>query len=107
MKILRKTDLVVGLAIFSALGLIMGTAIAVNLMDKADNNSRQKKPSAEQPLLRTCPQYWYRDEMPSVGRRSEQSREYFIIKGKRVEKKDVDVNWVIANCPVNKPTIIQ
>lgn len=96
-----------GLTLLLALGLIIGTAIAVNLMDEADNNSRQQKPSAGQALLKACPEYWYRDEMPSVGHRTEQSREYFIIKGKRVEKKDVDVNWVMANCPVNKPTIIQ
>lgn len=96
------------LAILSALGLILGTAIAMNLTDKTNNNGRRKKePSAGEVLLKACPEYWYRDEMPSVGHRTEQSREYFIIKGKRVEKKDVDVNWVIANCPVNKPTIIQ
>ena len=111
----RGFNLAGGLVILMALGLIMGVSIVMVLADKDDNkNGTTKKktlqiestPAPKKELIRTCPEQWYKDEMPTSEPRPEENREYFIIGSKRVEKKDVDVEWVEANCSVNEPQII-
>lgn len=60
--------------------------------------------------LRVCPDEWYENRMPTVtsdGPASVPQLLYLIVDGQRVEAKDYDLGWISANCPVNKPTIVQ
>lgn len=58
-----------------------------------------------------CPEAWYEDKMPGIngytGERAVESRQYFIVDGKRVGLDELDINWVKTNCSVNSPEIIQ
>ncbi len=57
--------------------------------------------------LRVCPQSWWKDEMPLIvsSWRDFRPREYFVIDGKRYERKDVDVDWVLQNCSI-RPQVV-
>lgn len=66
---------------------------------------------AENSKLQICPDKWYKNEQPCVYRDSpaecdKQQREYFVIDGKRKEVEEMDVDWIIKNCEVNKPELI-
>ncbi len=57
-------------------------------------------------LMRVCPEAWYENRMPGVvGENGDENlpRQYFIVNGERVETSEMDVNWVVANCPVKEP----
>lgn len=61
------------------------------------------KPDSKE-LLRVCPEYWAFDQMPGIVS-SDGERQYFFVNRERIQYKDMDVDWVKANCSVNKPEI--
>ena len=54
--------------------------------------------------LRVCPDEWYVNRMPSIGRNNT-SNEYFSYKGERRELSEFDVDWVKTNCSI-EPQIL-
>lgn len=50
-----------------------------------------------------CPEHWVVDMMPNVETLEPASNnEYFIFNGERKELTDVDYNWIIQNCKIDK-----
>ena len=68
-----------------------------------ENTKRQASPSKRQ----ECPKAWIYDAMPGIEDDSNRPpREYFIYGDTRVEVNDVDIEWVKANCTVNKASLV-
>lgn len=55
--------------------------------------------------LQICPDAWYDNQMP--GSDQNEVRQYLIVKGRRAEISDYDLNWIKQNCRVNTPTVVQ
>lgn len=53
-------------------------------------------------LLRVCPEKWYYSQATIADL---PDSEYYVYKGIRHELSEFDMNWVKANCPVNRETI--
>lgn len=69
----------------------------------------QTPPNPFQTKIRSCPDEWIIDRQPCVYVKSpseceNHEKEYLIIEGERKEVKDYDLDWIKANCPVDKPT---
>ena len=65
----------------------------------------KQKPSIDQnALLKTCPEEWIQNKMPSTS--TNKPDEYFILEGKRRELKEFDLAWIEKNCSI-KPQIVQ
>ncbi len=56
------------------------------------------------PLKQSCPDEWYKDEMPGTFS-DDHPREYFVVNGKRAEVSDYDIKWVEKNCSVKKQVV--
>lgn len=65
-----------------------------------------KGPSGPPPSapLKTCPEAWYENRMPTVGTTTE-PREYFVLNGTRRELSEFDVAWVRQNCNI-EPQVV-
>ena len=59
-------------------------------------------------LLRECPDEWIINRQPRIVQPGEQGKaeEYYILRGKRVEKTAFDLDWVQRNCRL-EPTVVQ
>jgi hypothetical protein len=56
---------------------------------------------------RTCPDAWYFNAMPgTIPDQGSPPREYLVVGGQRREIAEFDVDWIKANCPVNKPQTV-
>jgi hypothetical protein len=56
---------------------------------------------------RTCPEAWYLNAMPgTVPDKDSPPREYLVVAGQRRELAEFDMEWIKANCPVNKPETV-
>jgi hypothetical protein len=54
--------------------------------------------------IRTCPDNWYVNRMPGTyAETDDMPNEYMVYEGRRVELRDVDVDWVKENCAVKEP----
>jgi len=51
-------------------------------------------------LMRECPDAWYVNKMPGSGSKNS---EYLVVKGKRAELKDYDIEWIKKNCDITGP----
>ena len=101
-------SLVGGLLLAIASKASPGATLFPNLKNQAPSTSPQPTPTNTN-KLQTCPDAWYKNEMPCVYRESPsecegQKKEYFIINGERKEIEEVDIAWVKDNCEVNKPS---
>lgn len=85
--------------LFLALGTILVAATVFGIF------SYQYSTRQGANLSRMCPEQWYDDRMPGPDRHKTQSQ-YLIVNGECREIKDYDLNWIKANCPVNKPSIV-
>jgi len=56
---------------------------------------------------RTCPEAWYFNAMPGIiPDPGSPPREYLVVGGQRREIAEFDLDWIKANCPVNKPQTV-
>lgn len=52
---------------------------------------------------RTCPDAWYKDEMPGDPSSDNLPREYMVVDGDRRELSEMDVDWIVQSCAIKKP----
>lgn len=55
--------------------------------------------------LKVCPDEWIDNRMPMVEGKNNPPSEYFIINGSRVEKDQIDMEWMKQNCDI-QPQIV-
>ncbi len=65
----------------------------------------KKKSMENTNKLRVCPDEWIDNRMPMVEGKNDPPKEYFIINGSRVEKDQMDMEWMKKNCDL-KPQIV-
>lgn len=62
----------------------------------------------ESRLQRVCPEKWIDNRQPCVCDQPPCScgGQYLIVNGSRKELAEFDLEWIKANCPVNKPEVV-
>jgi hypothetical protein len=58
-------------------------------------------PASGNKLLQICPDEWIQDDQPIITG-TEESRQYYILKGKRRELSEFDKEWITKNCKLER-----
>lgn len=93
--------LIIGAAIFMVI-IVAGVIVYLNSQQPAD-------------LSHICPDSWYENRMPMVGRdgdmiTEDENQQYnisFMVNDKKIDTRTVDLDWVSSNCEIKRPEIAQ
>jgi hypothetical protein len=56
---------------------------------------------------RVCPDAWYDNAQPGPSGDKRLPSEYVVVKGKRMELAEVDVEWIKSHCPITGPSKVE